>query len=276
MSKQIIVGYLGPAGTFSEQACQVLAKHYPVHSLKPLPSIPHVLFETARGNIQLGLVPVENSIEGTVNITLDMLAHEVDLNIQGEVTLDIKHCLLTKGPEDSIEVIYSHPQALAQCRRFLLKNFPDARCITTESTAQAAQIVKGSQEPVAALGSMQAAQEYGLFVKFHDIADYQGNKTRFLVVGKEKLLEAQPEKTSLFLAVKENRPGILFEILGEFARENIDLTKIESRPTKKELGDYFFFLDCKADLLGEKSGVLKRLKNTCRLVKVLGCYGNVE
>lgn len=276
MPQQLNIGYLGPSGTFSEQAAQTLARNFPLHSLIPLPSIPHVLLEADKGNIDLGLVPVENSIEGTVNVTLDMLAHEVDLDIQGEIILEIKHCLLTKEPHGSIQAIYSHPQALAQCRRFLQKNFPQIPCITTDSTAQAAQIVKESREPVAALGSMQAAREYGLFVRFTDIADYLSNKTRFLVVGREKLLDLKPKKTSLFLAVKENRPGVLYEILGEFARENIDLTKIESRPTKKELGDYFFFLDCKADLLEEKNEVLKRLENTCRLVKVLGCYGSVN
>ena len=224
--------------------------------------------------VGLGLVPVENSIEGTVNVTLDMLANEVNLFIQGELVLEIKHCLLTlEGDKEKIRFIYSHPQALAQCRRFLLDNFPNASCIPMESTAQAALLVKESAGGGAALGSLSAAREYGLDVKNSDASDFPGNKTRFLVVGKKSFSFKTPEKSSLCLAVNENIPGVLHEILGEFAREQIDLTKIESRPTKRELGDYLFFLDCRADLLGEKKDVVERLKKICRIVKVLGCYG---
>jgi len=129
---------------------------------------------------------------------------------------------------------------------------------------------------VAALVSDWAAREYGLYIRNYDASDFHGNKTRFLVVGKENILKHKPEKTSLCLAVNENKPGILYEILGEFAKEQIDLTKIESRPTKKELGDYFFFLDCKADLLRERLDVLKQLEAKCRLVKVLGCYATIK
>jgi len=274
MSIPLVLGYLGPPGTFSEQAAREFQSSYAIDVLQALPSIPHVILGVDKQEIGLGLVPVENSIEGTVNITLDMLANEVNLFIQGELVLDIRHCLLTlKGNKEKIRFVYSHPQALAQCRRFLLDNLPDACCISTESTAQAALIVKQSAGGVAALGSFGAAQEYGLNVKNDDASDFPGNKTRFLVVGKKMFSYKKAEKSSLCLAVNENIPGVLHQILGEFAREQIDLTKIESRPTKKELGDYLFFLDCRADLLGEKKDVLERLKKICRFVKVLGCYG---
>ncbi|KJS19731.1 MAG: hypothetical protein VR72_17415 [Clostridiaceae bacterium BRH_c20a] len=274
MSIPLVLGYLGPPGTFSEQAAHKFQSTYAIDALKSLPSIPHVLLGVDKQEVGLGLVPVENSIEGTVNVTLDMLANEVNLFIQGELVLEIKHCLLTlEGDKEKIRFIYSHPQALAQCRRFLLDNFPNASCIPMESTAQAALLVKESAGGGAALGSLSAAREYGLDVKNSDASDFPGNKTRFLVVGKKSFSFKTPEKSSLCLAVNENIPGVLHEILGEFAREQIDLTKIESRPTKRELGDYLFFLDCRADLLGEKKDVVERLKKICRFVKVLGCYG---
>jgi prephenate dehydratase len=273
----IELGYLGPQGTFSEQAAVEFCAKNSLYKLQDFPSIPHVIRAVEKGEIKLGIVPVENSIEGTVNITLDMLVHEVNLFIQGEIILDINHCLLTrKGDVEIIRTIYSHPQALAQCRRFLYKNFPEASYLTTNSTAEAAQIIKKCASGSAAIGSRWAAEKYGLDVYYENVSDYEINQTRFLIIGKKEFSFNKPQKTSLCVALAKNKPGGLYEVLEEFAREQINLTKIESRPAKKELGNYLFFIDCLADLSGEHQHVLQRLKEKCKLVKVLGCYSTLK
>jgi len=267
------LGYLGPRGTFSEQAALRFAEGNKRYKLKAFPTIPHVLRAVENGELGLGIVPVENSIEGTVNITLDMLAHEVNLYIQGEIILNIRHCLLSNNKDmNEIKIIYSHPQALAQCRRFLSGNFPRAQYLTTNSTAEAALLVKEGADGLAAISSLWAAEKYGLEILYKDVSDYEENKTRFLIIGREQCSLFKPDKTSLCLALPKNKPGGLYEILEEFVKEQINLTKIESRPAKQELGNYLFFIDCCANLLKDKPQVLRGLKGKCKLLKILGCY----
>jgi len=272
-SVYINVGYLGPKGTFSEQAALEFTQENKKYKLRDFPTIPHVLKALENGQIELGIVPVENSIEGTVNITLDMLVHDVELYIQGELVLDIKHCLISNyGKTDEIHTIYSHPQALAQCRRFLSSYFPQARYITTNSTAEGALFVKKGTKGLAAITSLWAAEKYGLEIIAENVSDYEENQTRFLIIGRQQLALARPNKTSLCVALPKEEPGGLYEILGLFVEDQINLSKIESRPAKKELGNYIFFIDCLADLLTDKRHVLEKLQKKCKLVKVLGCY----
>jgi len=200
----------------------------------------------ADGRLDEGVVPVENSTGGAVGAVLDLLADPYDLAVRGEIFLPVCQCLLTRpGVKlEQVEKIFSHPQALAQCRKFLQQKLPAAALTDCPSTAAAAVTVAASTLPWAALGPARAAAEHGLQVIIPAVNDYPNNATRFWVVGKEPLPGSQGYncKTSLILSV-EDRPGALYDILRGFALRNLNLTRIESRPAKKNLGDYLFFID---------------------------------
>ncbi|MFZ7101919.1 MAG: prephenate dehydratase [Peptococcaceae bacterium] len=276
MAGQFTLGYLGPQGTFTQRAAVEFSRRHSA-DLKAFPSIPHILNAVDQAEVELGIVPVENSIEGTVNITLDMLAHELDLFINGEIVIDIQHFLLGNNANGAgITKICSHPQALAQCHKYLYEFYPAAERIAVNSTAEAVQKVKARAGGFAAIGSLWAAERYGLHVISSNISDNKINQTRFLILGKKNYGLNKPTKTSLCLALRENKPGELYEILEIFAREQIDLSKIESRPAKDELGNYIFFLDCKIDIAAYQKDIIGYLKSKCKLIKVLGCYGNIK
>jgi len=190
------------------------------------------------------IVPIENSLEGSVNITLDTMAHDTSLFITREITRPIRHNLLIKAGTQHINVILSHSQALAQCRRTLTKHYPGAELRPVGSTAEASYIVASGAKNHAAVASMSAAMVYGLETAMADVQDYTNNCTRFIV------LERQPadcrhgsQKTSIVCQINGERPGSLCEILLEFAQRNVNLTRIESRPARTGLGMYIFFLD---------------------------------
>lgn len=267
------VAYLGPAGTFSHQAAVVWGSRVGAVAFLPVDSLPEVIQAVHKGQSQAAVLPLENSIEGSVNLTLDLLLEEPELRIIGEVVLEIRHCLAGRTRElEKIEEVWSHPHALAQCRRFLAGHLPGVRLCAASSTAEAMRVA-ASREEVAAIGSPFAAALYQLHILYKGIEDYPGNKTRFVVVGRDTLEGGGPYKTSLVLAVPENRPGGLYEVLRYFAEAGINLTRIESRPTKKELGEYLFFLDCEGHAdLEPLSGVLAALEPRTALLKVLGSY----
>lgn len=270
-----VIAYLGPEGTYCEQAARLYLHTLPAGSavLHPLPTIAHILSAVDKGELRWGVVPAENSIEGSVNITLDMLAHELDLFIQKEIILKINHCLLSHMSSlEEVHTVMSHPHALAQCRLFLQREMPKVKLVETSSTAGAVLSLATGEKGLAAIASPQSHHIYKVPILVSDIGDFANNQTRFLAVGKEPALQ-NAKKTSLILSLKKDRPGGLYEILGQFAQENINLTKIESRPTKKELGNYLFFIDCQA---GQDQPSLKRVlqnlhKNTAML-KILGSY----
>lgn len=275
------IAYLGPPGTFSEQAARDwLAGQQVSAEFVPLDTIPEVLMAVAGGRVSFGVVPVENSIEGTVNLTLDLLLQEKGLRVRGEVVQKIRHCLVgrKKVVGGSIRVIYSHPQALAQCRQYLQKYLPDARLQQSASTAEAAYLVSIGASDLAAISSLNAARRYGLEIYADNIQDYPDNKTRFMVVGRDGGdTPTGRDKTSLVVALPENRPGGLYSILKEFADADINLTKIESRPTKKELGEYLFFLDCLGHCEEVRlQSVLERMRAKVALLQVLGSYPRDE
>lgn len=272
------IGYLGPEGTFTSQVAAAVSNKFPESLLLKFTTIPQALYNLEQGKIDLAVVPVENSIEGTVNVTLDVLAHELELFILEERVLNITHNLVAKTKDiKDIKKIFSHPQALAQCRKYLEDNFPDIICQSTNSSAEAA-VFAAQDESIAAITPLEAAQKYNLNVLRYNTNDFQENKTRFLVVGKNKILpQTEKCKTSIVVAMAENRPGGLYEILEEFARAKINLSKIESRPAKKDLGEYIFFIDCEANLLAEPHlEILKSLEAKCKLLKVLGCYPQLQ
>jgi prephenate dehydratase len=268
------IGYLGPRGTFTQEALEANLPN-DFDEQVPYTTVPEVLAAVQSGEVDTGIVPIENSIEGSVRITIDTLAFETDLVIEREITHQIRHRLVARPgvSRDDIREIVSHPQATAQCRGFLSRWFPQAPIIAANSTAEAAIVVSQSAEPRAAIATELAAAIYGLEVLDRDIEDYATNVTRFVVVGKQKAPRSGADKTSIVCFIRENRPGSLLEILQEFASRGINLTKIESRPTKKVLGEYYFFVDIEGHVEDPKvADAIGSLASKLRELKLLGSY----
>lgn len=268
------IGYLGPPGTFAEEA---LVKKLGVaqDELVSYTSVPEVIRAVEQGEVPKGIVPIENSIEGSINVTLDILAFEANVLIEREIIVPIKHNLLARPgvKREDIKAIISHPHAIAQCRRFLAETFPELPIVAANSTAEAAKAVAEIHADYAAIGTSLAADIYGLNVLATDIEDFEDNQTRFVLVGKKKVPRTGRDKTSIVCMIHEDRPGSLLQILQEFAYRYINLTKIESRPAKKALGEYIFFIDLEGhqedDIVAE---ALKCLKCKLKDVKFLGSY----
>ncbi len=245
-SSSLRVGYLGPPGTFTEQALRTQDDLCAGETI-PYRSFSDVLAAADRGEVDLGFVAIENAIEGTVNITLDTLAFELDLLIQREVVISVQlHLLGVPGSSLSdITTVTSFPHASAQCRSFLARELPDAHVEAAESTAEAAQLVAADGDvAVAAIGTALAAELYGLEVLATDVEDHPENKTRFVAVARSGIPAITGhDKTSIVVFQRADRPGSLLAILQEFAARAINLTKLESRPTKTSLGDYCFIID---------------------------------
>jgi chorismate mutase/prephenate dehydratase len=265
------VGFLGPEGTFSQQA---VLKHFG-HSVRalPLPAISEVFEEVQAGHADFGVVPIENSTEGTVNNTLDMFLNSA-LKICGEVELRIHQHLMgrMKGME-KIERLCSHPQSLAQCRQWLDEHMPGIERIAVSSNAEAARRAR-DEEGTAAIAGQSAADVYGLNVIVPEIEDRPDNTTRFLVIGRKLLNPSGKDKTTLLVSTGDTQsPGSLHRLLGPFAHQNISLTRIESRPSRRRKWDYVFFIDVEghADESPLKDA-LNELKEQSSLFKVLGSY----
>lgn len=269
------IGYLGPRGTNAEE---VLVNNLKVaeENLVPYATVSEVVFAVAQDEVDQGVVPIENSIEGSVNETLDILTFSVDgVIIQREIVVPIKHHLVARpGVEiKDISAIISHPQATAQCRSYLAQNLPQKPIIAANSTAEAVKRVAEQDGTVAAIGTELAAKIYNLKILASDIEDYRDNQTRFVLVGKEMARPTGKDKTSLVAFIYENRPGSLLQILQELAFRYINLTKIQSRPTKKALGEYCFWIDMEGHIEDEViADALKCLRCKLRDVKVLGSY----
>jgi prephenate dehydratase len=270
------IGFLGPEGTFTEQA--LLTQPDLVEgTLVPLPSIGDVLLATERGEVDLGFVAIENSIEGSVNVTLDLLAFETELLIQREVVISVQLNLLARpgATLDDITTVVSFPHAAAQCRGFLADRLPGVQVSAANSTAQAAmQVGAGTDPHIAAIGTALAAKVYGLDILAEDIEDHPENETRFVVVARDGIpAPTGHDKTSVVVFQDADRPGSLLGILQEFAARAVNLTKLESRPTKRGLGDYCFLIDLEGHLSDELvADCLRDLKSKQGDVKFLGSY----
>lgn len=267
--------FLGPAGTFSEEALLSLG----IEDLEPVPctTIEEVFEAVERGQADGGVVPIENSVEGSVPATLDALAFDSQLEIQSELVLDIHHCLVAAPGVNIADVreIYAHPQASGQCRRWLARHMPGRVIIAANSNAEAVQHALASAG-TAALGPALAADLYGAEILQRDVEDYAGNQTRFVVVGRGLCPRTGADKTSLALFMKVDKAGALLMILSEFAYGEINLTKIQSRPTKRQLGDYMFFVDLEGHVEDQNvRTALDCLRLKLRDVKVLGSYPRV-
>lgn len=266
------VAYLGPAGTFTEEAAR---RHSPHGELAPRPTVAAVAASVVAGENEEGVVPIENSLEGSVTDTLDLLIHQSSLFIRRELVIPIEHCLLARpgARENQISVIYSHPQALGQCRRFLEERFPGVTMVAALSTAAAAEQLQRSDDTVAAIGPRRAADLYQLKVVYQGIQDNPANVTRFVVLGHSDTPPTGDDKTSLCFSFGDDRPGLLYTTLGEFARRNINLTKVESRPTKQSPWEYIFLIDLNGH---REDPVIKEAIDSLRahvsMLKIFGSY----
>ncbi len=261
------IGFFGPAGTFTEEAASSMEGE-----LVSYDTIPEVFQAVHKREVDIGVVPIENSIEGSVGVTLDLLAHHYLLKIKGEIIIPISLNLLINPETDleEVEVVYSHYQPLSQCRMFLEKI--DVRTQATKSTVEASEIIKADKK-AAAIGTRRAATLYGLKVAAEDIQDHESNMTRFVVIDHEDHTPTGKDKTSVVLCLSEDQPGGLYEILGEFAGEKINLTKIESRPSKEKLGRYIFFVDLEGHHQDLKvMNVINRIRSKVGYIKILGSY----
>ncbi len=265
------LAYLGPAGTYAEAAALAYA---PKAELVPCASVQAVARVVEGGEADEGIVPIENSVEGSVNITLDILVHESPLVIANEIVIDIDHALVSKpGDDRSIEVVYSHPQALAQCREYLDREHPGVELVASLSTSAAVQEVMASDRPAAAVAPRRAAELYGARIVAEGIQDSPSNQTRFVVLAHEDRAPTGNDKTSICFSLSADRSGGLWEVLSEFAFRSINLTKIESRPSKDALGKYVFLID----LEGHREDplvkdVLARIEDKSMNLRVFGSY----
>jgi chorismate mutase / prephenate dehydratase len=273
LQKPTTVAFLGPEASFSHQAARL---HFgDSSSYYPQGGIARVFDEVERGTVDWGVVPVENSLEGSVNVTLDRLI-VTPLKIRAEIYLRISQCLLSSAAKlDDIKNIYSHPQALAQCRSWLKANMPDCILHEAESTAAAAQMVKGKKTQ-AAIGSLLAASTNGLNILAEGIEDNTSNTTRFLVIGNGESTKTAKDKTSLIFATPHS-PGSLHLALAPFAERAINLIKIESHPVKERLWEYLFFVDIVGHIAESKvKSCLTELEAKTTYLKILGSYPRAE
>ena len=264
------VAFLGPQGTFTHQAA--LQQFGQMARFEPAMTTSDIFHQVETNHVDFGVVPVENSNEGIVSHTLDLFV-ESSLTISAEIHVPIQHDLLSlSGKLDNIEAVHSHPQPLAQCRNWLELNLPSTPQHTTHSTAQAAERARldGSIEAIA---SPVCAEMYSLRVVRSGIHDNKENTTRFLVISKSAPKPSQRDVTSLLFSIKRDQVGALYHALEPFARHEVNLTRIESRPTRSRAWEYVFFADFEGHRDDEKVGAaIDELMPRCDFVKVLGSY----
>lgn len=264
------IAYLGPPGSWTHQAAIKKFGHSVGYS--PQPNFAEVFDQVARRRADYGVVPIENSTEGAVSHTLDLFV-DSPLQICAQILLRIENGLMASIPRDQIKTLYSHPQALGQCRNWILRHFPDAGIIEVSSTTRAAELAKEhAAEGAAAIGSPLAAEMYGLTLLEESIQDRATNTTRFLVIGEKTCPVTGNDRTSLLFAIHD-RPGSLVRALQAFDQFHINMSKIESRPSKRKDWEYIFYVD----LAGHCDdpavrAAIAELEKHCSMVKLLGSY----
>ncbi|CCU79976.1 Prephenate dehydratase [Halanaerobium saccharolyticum subsp. saccharolyticum DSM 6643] len=276
-------GYLGPPGTFSEQAISIYCKKHGGKT-KGFSSIRDIVKAVINDQVQLGLLPLENSLEGSVNLSLDLLYQHSELKLYREIILPISHYLLAQKGVTKAEIkeIYSHPQAIAQSGNYLAKEFENAKIVYTDSTAAAAKKAMEAKNR-AAVGSIRLADIYDLEILENNLQGDLPNSTRFVLAAKKNKdfsgnnhlgeSAASDFKTSIICAPEVNEAGILYKMLGKFAEENIDLTRIESRPSRQQLGEYIFYIDLKGCISDKNlSSALAKVEKMSSYFRLLGSY----
>ncbi|MCK4519172.1 MAG: prephenate dehydratase [Candidatus Omnitrophica bacterium] len=268
LEKTVRVAYLGPPASFTHLAS--LSKFGSSVEYLSCDNIPDVFREVEKSRADYGVVPIENSTEGAVTYTLDMFV-DANLKICSEIMFEINHNLISNSPKNMIKKVYSNPQVFSQCRLWIEKNIPRAVLVDMTSTTKAAQKAKRSKYS-AAIASRLAAEMYGLKITAASIEDSPHNVTRFLVIGKNDVSYTGSDKTSIMFSVKD-RVGALYNMLAPFKKNKINLTKIESRPSKKKAWKYYFFVDIEGHYDDKKvKTALKELAAHCHYVKILGSY----
>jgi len=268
LEKKLRVAYLGPQATFTHQAA--LKRFGSQADFSSCASIADVFADVEKGSVDYGVVPVENSIEGAVNHTLDMFI-DSDVKICSQVTLAIAHNLLSRYPKDKIAKVYSNPQVFGQCRSWLQTNLGRAELVEVSSTTRASQIAS-REKYSAAIASKLAAKLYGLKVIAADIEDSAHNKTRFFVIGTADVARTGHDRTSLLFSIKD-KVGALHDMLMPFRKYRVNLSKIESRPSKRRAWDYYFFIDIAGHQQDKNvKRALQELENKSKFLKILGSY----
>lgn len=269
LEEPIKVAYLGPEGTFTNLAA---LRHFGSSAMYVSVDSIKAVFDAAESRrVNYGVVPIENSNEGVVSYTLDMFM-DCDLKISAEIMLEVSHNLLSKsGDKTKIKKIYSHPQATAQCRGWLEANMPNVPILESTSTARAAEIA-AADEDAAAIASELAARVYELQFVERQIEDNKNNYTRFLVIANDYPSKSGKDKTSILFSIKD-RPGALYDVLLPFRKSKINLTKIESRPSKRRAWEYIFFVDMEGHVEDKKvRKAMEDIKDICLYLKHLGSY----
>jgi chorismate mutase/prephenate dehydratase len=274
LEKTMTIAYLGPEATFTHQAAiKRFGSSLKYASQK---TIADVFTEVAKNRADYGVVPVENSTEGVVTHTLDMFV-DSDLKIVSQIVLPIQYCLAVKFKvaKAQIQKIYVHPQALGQCRRWLQQNLANAEILESSSNARSAELAAKDKNAAAVTGVL-AAEKYKLQILEQDIQDNAANATRFLVLGRQCSPPTGDDRTSLMVSVSD-KVGALHEAIAAFRKFKINMTKIESRPSKRKAWEYFFFIDCDGHAQDKKvAGAIQILGKHCNFVKILGSYPNVD
>ena len=270
------LGYLGPAGTNTELAC---IAYDGTAARIPYPSIPEVGGAVESRSVDEGVVPIENSVGGSVSITLDLLIHGSGLSIRNELISPITHSLLGRAGTRlaDIRVIYSHPQALEQCRAYIAAHLPDAEMVASLSTSAAVEEMLVADLPSVAIATEHAGELYGASVLERGIEDFPNNMTRFVVLATADHQQTGDDKTSICFAFDDDAPGILYSVIGEFATRGINLAKIESRPTREALGRYIFLVDLEGhrhDAVVREA--LQEIESQTSTLKVFGSYPRHE
>ena len=272
LEKSMTIAYLGPAATFTHQAAIRRfgsSLHYAAQK-----TIADVFTEVSKNRADYGVVPVENSTEGVVTHTLDMFV-DSDLKVVSQIVLPVQQCLLSNARRAQIKKLFAHPQSLAQCRGWVQNHLPRVEIIETSSNARSAELA-AKEKFTAAIAGLLAAGKYGLRVLEQDIQDNAANATRFLVLGRQCSPPTANDRTSLMVSVTD-KVGALHSAIAAFRRYRINMTKIESRPSKRKAWEYFFFIDCDGHVEDRKvAKAIQLLGEHCNFVKVLGSYPNTE
>ena len=272
LEKSLTIAYFGPEATFTHQAA--IRRFGSSLNYVPQKTIADVFAEVSKNRADYGVVPVENSTEGVVTHTLDMFV-DSDLKIVAQIILPVQQCLLSNSPRAKIQKLYVHPQSLAQCRGWIQNNLPHVEIIETSSNARSAEFAAKEKNSAAIAGAL-AAEKYGLDLLEQDIQDNAANATRFLVLGRQCSPPTGDDRTSLMVSIAD-KVGALHHALAAFRQNKINLTKIESRPSKRKAWEYFFFIDCDGHVRDKKvAKAIEALGNECSLVKVLGSYPNTD
>jgi chorismate mutase/prephenate dehydratase len=272
LEKTMVIAYLGPEATFTHQAA--IQRFGASLNYVPHKTIADVFAEVSKMRADYGVVPVENSTEGVVTHTLDMFV-ESELKVVAQIVMPVRQCLMSKGARAGIKTLYVHPQSLAQCREWIQRTLPKAEIIETSSNARSAELAARSKS-AAAIGGSLAAERYQLSILEHDVQDSVVNVTRFLVLGRKCGPPTGKDRTSIMFSLRDE-VGALHRSLTPFRQYRINMTKIESRPSKRKAWEYFFFVDCDGHLSDRKlAKTISQLELHCSFVKVLGSYPSVD